>query len=200
MLHCTERILFSTAACSTPFMPAPFQPGSTCHPPASSTCHPFLTFSTSASLASSIQHPQPFNPSQASASTAIINYCPVLLETHLGVPPSRAVLLPAVIALTKCAGVGAALVTVDRLGRRPLLIGGGVATAAALCGAAGAVAAGSVPGFLVSLSVYIFAFSLSWAGLYWVVVSEVFSMVGWVVGWAAVKNFGGAGGLSLLFL
>jgi hypothetical protein len=114
---------------------------------------------------------------QATASTAIINYCPVLLEERFGLPPARATLLPAAVALTKCAGVAAALLLVDRAGRRPLLIGGGAVTAVALAAAAAAAAGGSVGWFLAALCLFIFAFSVSWAGLYWVVVSELFSMV-----------------------
>jgi hypothetical protein len=121
---------------------------------------------------------------QATASTAIINYAPlVLASSRLGVASARtAIMYPAAISAAKALGVVLALLLVDRAGRKPLLIWGGVGCSAALLAAGCALWAGSVALFLASLCVFIFAFSLSWAGLYWVVVSELFSMVSVVGG------------------
>eukprot|EP00775_Hariotina_reticulata_P006601 gene6601-6829_t len=114
---------------------------------------------------------------QATASTAVINYAPEVLSHQLGVAEAgSAILYPAVISVTKCIGAGIALLVVDAWGRRPLLIYGGIGCGAALVFAAVALAAGSVAGFLFCLCLFIFCFSTSWAGLYWVVVSEIFSM------------------------
>jgi hypothetical protein len=130
---------------------------------------------------------------QATASTAVINYAPEVLAAQLRVTEeSNAILYPAVISLTKCVGVGIALSVVDDLGRRPLLIAGGAGCAVSLWAAAAALGAASVTGFLASLCLFIFCFSLSWAGLYWVVVSEIFSM--------AVKSPASSAATSLLFL
>jgi MFS family permease len=130
---------------------------------------------------------------QATASTAVINYAPEVLAAQLRVSSeSNAILYPAVISLTKCVGVGIALSVVDDLGRRPLLIAGGLGCAVSLWAAAAALGAASVTGFLASLCLFIFCFSLSWAGLYWVVVSEIFSMT--------VKSPASSAATSLLFL
>ncbi len=86
----------------------------------------------------------------------------------------------------------AALVTVDLYGRRPLLIGGGLACGAALVLSTAAAASGALSLFLAALCLFIFAFSLSWAGLYWVVVSELFSM--------GAKSPATSAATSLLFL
>jgi MFS family permease len=130
---------------------------------------------------------------QATASTAIINYAPEVLSSVLGVTePGAAMLYPAAISVTKCVGVAAAVLLVDAWGRKPLLIWGGVGCGAALLVTAAALAASSVPLFLLSLCLFIFAFSISWAGLYWVVVSELFSM--------GAKSPASSAATSLLFL
>lgn len=130
---------------------------------------------------------------QATASTAIINYAPELLASRLHVAnEGSAILYPVVIALTKCIGVATALMTVDNLGRRPLLILGGVGCGLSLAAAAVAVASGSITAFLGCLCLFILAFSVSWAGLYWVVVSEIFSMT--------VKSPASSAATALLFL
>jgi hypothetical protein len=130
---------------------------------------------------------------QATASTAIINYAPEVLSSVLGVTESSAAILyPAAISVTKCVGVGAAVLLVDAWGRKPLLIWGGVGCGASLLVTAAALAASSVPLFLLSLCLFIFAFSISWAGLYWVVVSELFSM--------GAKSPASSAATSLLFL
>jgi hypothetical protein len=137
---------------------------------------------------------------QATASTAIINYAPLVLAHTLGVAsPRAATAYPVAITAAKALGVLLALLLVDRAGRRPLLIWGGVGCSAALAGAAVALSAGSsggggaaVAGFLASLCGFTFSFSLSWAGLYWVVVSELFSM--------GAKSAATSAATSLLFL
>jgi hypothetical protein len=83
---------------------------------------------------------------------------------------------PAAMAAAKVLGVAGSLLLVDRVGRRPLLVAGGAAEAAALLVAAAGLAAHSAPGFMAGVCLFLLAFSLSWAGLYWVVVSELFSM------------------------
>lgn len=114
---------------------------------------------------------------QATATTAIINYAPSMLaQLHAGVATDHAMLYTVAIGAAKALGVAIAFMTVDKYGRRPLLIGGGLACGATLALATAAAAGGALALFLSSLCLFIFAFSLSWAGLYWVVVSELFSM------------------------
>lgn len=130
---------------------------------------------------------------QASGSTSIINYAPEVLASRLGVTStSAAILYPIVISITKCLGVGVSLAVVDSLGRRPLLISGGAGCSIALLAAVIAVGLSSVPAYLLSVCAFILSFSLSWAGLYWVVVSEMFSM--------AAKSPASSAATSLLFL
>lgn len=130
---------------------------------------------------------------QATASTAIINYAPEVLANRMGVEdPNLAIMYPAAIALAKVVGTLIAAVTVDKYGRRPLLFWGGVGCAVFLGLAGIALATSSVALFLAALCLFIFSFSMSWAGLYWVVVSEVFSM--------GAKSPATSAATSLLFL
>lgn len=68
------------------------------------------------------------------------------------------------------------MLLVDRAGRRPLLVHGSAGMCASLvCLSAGAAARWSA---LVLASIYgfMFSFSVSWAGVFWVLMSEMFSM------------------------
>jgi MFS family permease len=130
---------------------------------------------------------------QATASTAIINYAPEVLANRMGVQdPSLAIMYPAAIALAKVVGTLIAAVTVDKYGRKPLLVWGGVGCAVFLALTGVSLAVGSVALYLAALCLFIFSFSLSWAGLYWVVVSEIFSM--------GAKSPATSAATSLLFL
>ena len=73
-------------------------------------------------------------------------------------------------------GVGLSVLLIDTAGRRPLLIWGG--TSAALSMVLLTVADYLAKPVLVvmSMSLFIASFSLSYAGVFWVLVSEVFSM------------------------
>jgi sugar porter (SP) family MFS transporter len=68
-----------------------------------------------------------------------------------------------------------AMTIIDRVGRKPLLIGGGLATAAALAGVA-LVFAGALPPTLLLplLLVFIVAFAMSQGAVIWVYLSEIF--------------------------
>jgi MFS family permease len=130
---------------------------------------------------------------QATASTAIINYASEVLANRMGVQdPSLAIMYPAAIALAKVVGTLIAAVTVDKYGRKPLLVWGGVGCAVFLALTGVSLAVGSVALYLAALCLFIFSFSLSWAGLYWVVVSEIFSM--------GAKSPATSAATSLLFL
>lgn len=110
---------------------------------------------------------------QAMASTSIINYAPKVLS-DLGAE-ENATLMSAAIGLTKAVGVLASLVLVDSAGRRPLLIWGSYACAAAMVMMTVAVEAEDVFFTLLAMCGFMLAFSTAWAGVYWVLVSEFFS-------------------------
>jgi hypothetical protein len=130
---------------------------------------------------------------QATASTAIINYAPEVLATHMGVQDQNlAIMYPAAIALAKVVGTLIAAVTVDKYGRKPLLFWGGLGCAIFLALAGLALSFKSVALFLAALCLFLFNFSVSWAGLYWVIVSEIFSM--------GAKSPATSAATSLLFL
>ncbi len=68
---------------------------------------------------------------QSCASTAILNYAPVLLESQ-GVASANASFFSAATGLSKLFGVTVSFFLVDRMGRRPLLIWGSVGSAMSL--------------------------------------------------------------------
>ncbi|GIL91883.1 hypothetical protein Vretifemale_19472 [Volvox reticuliferus] len=117
---------------------------------------------------------------QVTAATAIINYAPTLLKRIGGEGSSfedgSAMLYTVLIGITKAVGVVAALLLVDCCGRRWLLVTGSLACSLALGGLTVATLAGSVDLLEVAMCTFTLFFSLSWAGVYWVVISELFSM------------------------
>ncbi|KAJ9516639.1 hypothetical protein QJQ45_015194, partial [Haematococcus lacustris] len=129
---------------------------------------------------------------QATASTAIINYAPKLLQRMGGMSASGSMAFTFIIAITKVLGVSAGLLLVDTVGRRPLLIWGALGCCGAMCLATVAAGLGNAIAVLVSLCAFIASFSVSWAGIYWVLVSEMFSM--------AAKSPASAAATALLFL
>eukprot|EP00890_Picochlorum_soloecismus_P006817 jgi/Picsp_1/960/NSC_04444-R1_sugar inositol transporter len=83
---------------------------------------------------------------QAFASTAILNYGPTLLTDA------------------------------DRAGRRPLLLVGSAGSMLSLVLLGVADLISSILFIVICMSVFIFFFSASWAGIFWVILSESFSM------------------------
>jgi MFS family permease len=112
---------------------------------------------------------------QGCASTAILNYAPVVLES-LGVASAMASLFSAATGLSKLLGVTISFLLVDRIGRRPLLMFGSAGSSLSLLVVALADATTSVGLLVLSMSLFIFFFSLSWAEIFWIILSEVFSM------------------------
>ncbi|GLC66745.1 hypothetical protein PLESTF_000469900 [Pleodorina starrii] len=139
---------------------------------------------------------------QATAATAIINYAPTLLKRldeggggGKGAgefDEGSAMLYTVLIGLTKAVGVVAAMLLVDHCGRRPLLLAGSLACAASLGALTLAALAGSTALLELAMCGFTLFFSLSWAGLYWVVVSELFSM--------SAKSAATSAATGLLFL
>lgn len=70
-------------------------------------------------------------------------------------------------------GVCIAMVLIDRLGRRPLLLWGSAVSCAAMVALAAADALSSEVLLLAGMCAFITAFSISWAGTFWVLMSEV---------------------------
>ncbi|KFM28133.1 Myo-inositol transporter 2 [Auxenochlorella protothecoides] len=112
---------------------------------------------------------------QAVASTAIINYAPSLLASA-GLAPARATLASAAVSACKLVGVVVGLVLVDRAGRRRLLLTGSVLCTLSLAWLAVADAVGSVGLLLAGMCLFVLSHSASWAGVFWVLLSELFSM------------------------
>ena len=113
---------------------------------------------------------------QACASTAIINYAPSLLQTAAGTSDSIATFLTAAVAGSKLLGVVVSFFLVDTVGRRPLLLWGSAGAAAAMFVLAIADGLSITPLLVVGMCLFIFSFSASWAGIFWVLLSELFSM------------------------
>ncbi|EIE20926.1 MFS general substrate transporter [Coccomyxa subellipsoidea C-169] len=113
---------------------------------------------------------------QGMASTAIVNYAPQVLE-RVGVQGhGMATALSACIPASKVAGVVVSLLYVDSAGRRPLMVWGGAGCAAALLLMALANHLRSSAFILVAMCSFLFAFSASYAAVFWVLCSEMFSM------------------------
>lgn len=113
---------------------------------------------------------------QAFASTAIINYAPSVLE-HAGVESNAAAsLFTSLVSASKLVGVALSFFLVDSLGRRPLLLWGSVGSALALSALVPADWLDSHALLVMGMCLFIFSFSLSWAGVFWVLLSELFSM------------------------
>ncbi|GAB4820262.1 hypothetical protein N2152v2_007308 [Parachlorella kessleri] len=129
---------------------------------------------------------------QAFASTAIINYAPEVLR-RAGVESDTARdLFTAAIGGSKMVGVLLSFFLVDTLGRRPLLIYGSLGSSVALALLVPADWLGLVPFLVLGMCAFIFAFSISWAGVFWVLLSEMFSM--------SVKSPAVSAATAMLFL
>ena len=113
---------------------------------------------------------------QLMASSAVLNYAEALLENAGVSSHSSSTLLAAAATGAKCVGVLLSLLLIDSAGRRPLAVWGAAACAVGLLGVGAAVGAGSAHALTAALSTFLFAFSASHAGLFWVVVSELFDM------------------------
>jgi Sugar (and other) transporter len=113
---------------------------------------------------------------QAFASTAIINYAPSVLQDAGVESSSAASLFTSLVGASKLAGVIIAFFLVDTVGRRPLLLWGSLGSSISLFLL--------IPGdwldshglLVTGMCLFIFSFSISWAGVFWVLLSESFSM------------------------
>ena len=113
---------------------------------------------------------------QACCSTSIINFAPQILERAGVRDRDEAVLFAAAVSATKLAGVAASMLLVDRVGRRFLLVSGSWGAAASMAALAAAYAAEHTFACLLAMCAFMLCFSASWAGVFWVVASELFGM------------------------
>jgi sugar porter (SP) family MFS transporter len=108
----------------------------------------------------------------------VIYYAPTIFESAGVSSTSSAILATSIVGVVNVLSTIAALLLVDLLGRKVLLIAGSVGMAIGL-GALGAVfathAAGGAIGLtLTSLIIYIIAFAISMGPVFWVMSAEVF--------------------------
>ncbi len=107
----------------------------------------------------------------------VIYYAPTIFERAGAASASSAILSTSVVGIINMLSTIAAILLVDRLGRRPLLLGGSLLMAAALVvlGIIFAHNGGHIAGLtLATLIVYIIAFALSFGPVFWLMSAEIF--------------------------
>ena len=120
---------------------------------------------------------------QMCASTSVINYSSSVLRnvaraTSGTTDESMDVynLYTSLLIVCKTGGVVASISMVDRVGRRPLLFIGSIASGLSLGVVCFGYAVYSVALTLLGMCAFMLAFASSFASIYWIVVSEMFSM------------------------
>lgn len=113
---------------------------------------------------------------QATCSTSVVNYAPRVLQRVGMESRDDAVLFASFVSAAKLAGVAVSMFAVDRVGRRPLLVVGSFGSGVAMVFLSVAYAARSAALVVAAMCAFMFAFSASWAGVFWVIVSELFTM------------------------
>ena len=105
---------------------------------------------------------------------AVLYYAPLMFR-NLGASTNSAFLQTVVVGAANLAFTFVAIATVDRLGRKPLLVIGSSAMAVAML-ALGALFAAHAVGLwaLVAVIAYIAGFALSWGPVVWVLLAEMF--------------------------
>ncbi len=105
---------------------------------------------------------------------AVLYYAPLMFK-NLGASTDSAFLQTVVVGAANVLFTFVAIATVDRLGRKPLLVIGSVAMAAAMFLLGGLFDARAVGLWaLVAVVAYIAGFALSWGPVVWVLLSEMF--------------------------
>ena len=105
---------------------------------------------------------------------AVLYYAPRIFES-MGASSDSALLQTVLVGAVNMAFTLVAILTVDRFGRKPLLVTGGLIMAAAML-ALGTMFHFEVLGAaaLVAILVYIAGFAMSWGPVVWVLLSEMF--------------------------
>ena len=112
---------------------------------------------------------------QLSGINAVIYYGPTILE-RAGFGVNAAFGGQVVIGVVNVLGTFVAVLTVDRFGRRPLLLAGaiGILLSLLLIGALFYIGGGNGPWLLGALLVFIACFSLSYGPVVWILLAEIF--------------------------
>jgi len=111
---------------------------------------------------------------QAVGINAVLYYAPLIFK-NLGASTDNALLQTVVVGLANLIFTFVAIATVDKVGRRALLIAGGGVMAVAMF-ALGTLFAQQAVGLwaLLAVVVYIAGFAFSWGPVTWVLLSEMF--------------------------
>src|SRR6201996_8685491 len=105
---------------------------------------------------------------------AVLYYAPLMFQ-NMGASTDTALLQTMVVGAANVVFTIVAIVTVDRLGRKPLLVAGALVMAAAMIALGCLFNAKAVGlGALVAVVAYIAGFAFSWGPVAWVVLSEMF--------------------------
>ena len=114
---------------------------------------------------------------QLSGVNAVIYYGPAILE-RAGLKLGHALGGQVIIGLVNVAGTFVAVATVDRFGRRPLLLAGGCGIFVSLAVIGWLFHLGSTDGSLLlgAIMVFIACFSMSYGPVVWILLSEIFPM------------------------
>jgi MFS transporter, SP family, xylose:H+ symportor len=105
---------------------------------------------------------------------AVLYYAPLMFQ-NLGASTNSAMLQTVIVGLANVIFTVVAILTVDRLGRKPLLIIGGLVMGVAMLTLGFQFQSNAVgTGPLIAAIVYIAGFALSWGPVCWVLLSEMF--------------------------
>ena len=105
---------------------------------------------------------------------AVLYYAPLMFK-NMGATTDSALWQTIIVGLANVIFTLVAILTVDRLGRKPLLIGGGLMMAVAMITLGFLFQAKAVGiAALIAVVVYIAGFALSWGPVTWVLLSEMF--------------------------
>jgi SP family xylose:H+ symportor-like MFS transporter len=105
---------------------------------------------------------------------AVLYYAPLMFK-NMGASTDASLLQTIIVGIANVAFTLVALVTVDRWGRKPLLILGAVVMAVSMLALGTLFASGHVGTIaLVAVVAYIGGFALSWGPVVWVLLSEIF--------------------------
>jgi SP family xylose:H+ symportor-like MFS transporter len=105
---------------------------------------------------------------------AVLYYAPLMFK-NMGASTDTALLQTIIVGVANIVFTLISLVTVDRWGRKPLLILGGVVMAVSMLSLGFLFSSGNVgTAALVAVVAYIAGFALSWGPVVWVLLSEIF--------------------------
>eukprot|EP00208_Stichococcus_sp_RCC1054_P003286 CAMPEP_0206138946 /NCGR_PEP_ID=MMETSP1473-20131121/4000_1 /ASSEMBLY_ACC=CAM_ASM_001109 /TAXON_ID=1461547 /ORGANISM="Stichococcus sp, Strain RCC1054" /LENGTH=518 /DNA_ID=CAMNT_0053532515 /DNA_START=301 /DNA_END=1857 /DNA_ORIENTATION=+ len=135
---------------------------------------------------------------QITGQPSVLYYATQIFK-DAGFPANNAAQISVGLGLFKLLMTGVTVFTVDKAGRRPLLLGGVSAMAAALAALAFCQWAGVSPVLsVVALLIYVGAYQLSFGPISWLIVGEVFGLGvrGQATAVASLINFGSNFGVS----